>query len=67
MDTLGSVAWTGTERDWLGVEGATMYWSHADAQTYRRWLGEVGLEVVGDEFVPEGTGGHHLFNARRIV
>lgn len=38
MGTLGSAAGTDTERDWLGVEGATMYWSHADAQTYRRWL-----------------------------
>jgi hypothetical protein len=43
-----------------------MYWSHADAQTYRRWLGDVGLEVLRDEFVPEGTGGHQLFYAKRI-
>ncbi|HEU4370726.1 MAG TPA: class I SAM-dependent methyltransferase [Methylomirabilota bacterium] len=66
MGTLGSAAWTGTERDWLGVEGATMYWSHADAQTYRRWLGEAGFEVHVDEFVPEGDGGHHLFYAKCI-
>lgn len=66
MGTLGSTAWTGTERDWLGVEGATMYWSHADAQTYLRWLEEAGFEVLGDEFVSEGEGGHHLFYAKRI-
>jgi SAM-dependent methyltransferase len=66
MGTLGAAAWTGTEQDWLGVEEATMYWSHTDAQTYRRWLGEAGLGVLGDEFVPEGAGGHQLFYAKRI-
>jgi SAM-dependent methyltransferase len=64
VGTLGGTAWTGTEKDWLGVEGATMYWSHADAETYRRWLEGAGLEVVEDEFVLEGDGGHHLFCAK---
>ena len=33
--TVGSRAWTGTEEDWLGISGAKMFWSHADAKTYQ--------------------------------
>jgi hypothetical protein len=46
-----------TEDGWLGG-ATTMWWSHADAATYRTWLGEVGLEVISEEFVPEGDSGH---------
>ena len=56
--TVGYGAWTGTERDWLGVPGGDMWWDHADAATYRRWLGEAALVVEDERFVPEGTGGH---------
>jgi len=63
--TLGHESWTGVEHDWLGVEGVTMRWSHADAGTYRRWLEDAGLEVLEQGFVPEGDGGHELFLARR--
>ena len=57
---VGSRAWTGTEEDWLGVRGATMYWSHADSATYRRWLTELGFAVCWERFIPEGSGGHVL-------
>ena len=67
MGTLSRTAWAGTEEDWLGVEGATMYWSHADAETYRRWLEEAGFHMVAEELVPEGDGGHQLFHARLAV
>ncbi|GAC1642892.1 MAG: class I SAM-dependent methyltransferase [Candidatus Dormibacteraceae bacterium] len=64
--TVGHGAWTGTERDWLGVPGGDMWWDHADAETYRRWLGEAGLVVEDERFVPEGTGGHtFVFASRR--
>jgi SAM-dependent methyltransferase len=63
--TAGAGAWTGTEADWLGVAGGTMYWSHADAPTYRAWLAERGLAIHHDEFVPEGGGGHILLLAQR--
>jgi SAM-dependent methyltransferase len=63
--TVGSEAWTGLERDWLGVKGGDMWWSHADANTYRRWLGEAGLYVERETFVPEGTGGHTFVLATR--
>lgn len=43
----------------IHVPVATMYWSHADWATYQRWFDELGYEVVHDEFVAEGDGGHH--------
>ncbi|WP_409474178.1 class I SAM-dependent methyltransferase [Streptomyces sp. HC307] len=64
--TVGHGAWTGVEEDWLG-SGAAMWWSHADAGTYREWIGRAGLTVEREEFVPEGDGGHALFWARRPV
>ncbi len=63
--TLGHTACTGEERDWLGVPDATMFWSHADAPTYRRWIEQSGLVITVDEFIPEGQSGHQLFQARR--
>jgi SAM-dependent methyltransferase len=62
--TAGHEAWTGTEAGWLGG-AATMWWSHADATTYRRWLGDAGFDVVDERFVPEGTSGHALFWAQK--
>jgi SAM-dependent methyltransferase len=56
LGTLGHTAWTGTG----DFHGAPMYWSHADAATYRRWLEHAGVEVVEREFIPEGDGGHEL-------
>jgi 2-polyprenyl-3-methyl-5-hydroxy-6-metoxy-1,4-benzoquinol methylase len=61
--TAGHTAWTGTEENWLGG-GAPMWWSHADAATYRRWLADAGLAVEEEAFVPEGDGGHVLFWCR---
>jgi SAM-dependent methyltransferase len=58
--TTGHDAWTGVEDDWLGG-GATMWWSHADAATYREWLTAAGFTVERQEFVPEGDSGHELF------
>jgi methyltransferase of FxLD system len=60
----GQDAWTGSEENWLGGQ-ATMWWSQADASSYRAWLREAGLEIVSTAFVPEGDGGHALFWARR--
>jgi 2-polyprenyl-3-methyl-5-hydroxy-6-metoxy-1,4-benzoquinol methylase len=62
--TTGHKAWTGTESGWLGGD-VDMWWSHADADTYRHWLQEAGLEVIDERFVPEGDSGHELFLARR--
>lgn len=61
----GSRHWTGEEADWLGVAGGRMYWSHADRDTYIKWLKEAGFRIVWDRFVPEGKGGHTLVLARK--
>ena len=62
---VGSRAWTGTEDDWLGVSGATMYWSHADSETYRKWFLDCGFSVLQEAFVPEAKGGHQRFLLRK--
>jgi 2-polyprenyl-3-methyl-5-hydroxy-6-metoxy-1,4-benzoquinol methylase len=64
LATAGAEAWTGTEDNWLD-SGATMWWSHADATTYRDWLTQAGLHIEAEDFVPEGGSGHQLFWARR--
>ncbi len=63
--TVGRQAWTGLQKDWLGVKGGDMWWSHADAETYRRWLAEAGLHVELETFIPEDTGGHTFVLAAR--
>jgi cyclopropane fatty-acyl-phospholipid synthase-like methyltransferase len=60
----GANRYTGTEKDWL-APGVEMYWSHADGDTYARWLAEAGFEVVRREFIPEADAGHELFECRR--
>ena len=64
LTTVGNGAWTGTEDNWLGGP-ATMWWSHADAATYRSSLRQAGLTITAEEFIPEGAGGHALFWAQR--
>jgi SAM-dependent methyltransferase len=61
--TTGATEWTGVEDRWLG-SNARMYWSHADARTYERWLAKAGFEVVRRTTVPEGESAHVLFLAR---
>jgi predicted SAM-dependent methyltransferase len=63
--TVGSRAWTGTEEDWLGVSGAKMFWSHAEAKTYQLWLTELGFKLHQNKFIPEGDGGHQLILAQK--
>lgn len=63
--TVGHGAWTGSESGWLGVSGGEMWWSHADAETYRQWFADAGLIIEEDRFVPEGSGGHVLLVASR--
>lgn len=64
LAVAGQAAWTGTEDDWLGGQ-APMWWSQADAATYRAWLEDAGLQVTEQGFVPEDDGGHALFWARK--
>lgn len=64
LAVVGQDAWTGTEDGWLSSP-APMWWSQADAATYRTWIEDAGLTIVAQEFVPEDVGGHALFWARR--
>jgi len=64
LATVGTDAWTGTEDNWLDGPAA-MWWSHADASTYRSWLRRSGLTITSETLVPEGTSGHTLFWAQR--
>lgn len=65
LATVGAEAWTGVEQDWLDVAGTSMYWSHADVATYRRWLEEQGFSIEWIRFIPEGQGGHCLLLAQK--
>jgi SAM-dependent methyltransferase len=66
LAVLGRDPWTGLEENWRGVEGATMYWSHADLHTYRRWLSEAGFTIAEEGLQPEkGTPGFAVMIARR--
>jgi 2-polyprenyl-3-methyl-5-hydroxy-6-metoxy-1,4-benzoquinol methylase len=64
LATTGAQEWTGTEDGWLGGT-ATMWWSHADAATYRKWITQAGLNIESEQFVPEADSGHQLFWAYR--
>jgi 2-polyprenyl-3-methyl-5-hydroxy-6-metoxy-1,4-benzoquinol methylase len=64
LATTGAQAWSGTEDHWLGGT-ATMWWSHADAATYRNWIIQAGLHIDSEHFVPEANSGHQLFWAHR--
>lgn len=61
LASVGWKAWTGTE----DFYGALMYWSHEGAGTYKKWLEDRDFEVIREEFVPEGSGGHTLLLARK--
>ncbi len=65
MAIVGYTAWTGTEVNWLGVEGATMFWSHEDRDTYIKWITDAGLFIEWDRFIPEGDSGHTLILAHK--
>jgi len=57
---VGADRWTGTEQ----YLGATMFWDHADTDTYLRWLQAAGLAPVWHRYIPEGDTGHSLILAR---
>ena len=60
LATVGADRWTGTE----SFFGAPMFWDHADADTYLRWLEAAGLAPIWHRFIPQGDSGHTLLLAR---
>ena len=56
--TVGHQEWTGTEDNWLDVQGCTMFWSHTDERTYETWLKDPGFRIIANVFMPEGKDGH---------
>ena len=60
LTILGWGRWTGKEKDW---HGTSMFWSHADQETYHRWLEEAGFLIVRKGLIKEGKGGHFQFLA----
>jgi SAM-dependent methyltransferase len=57
--TVGHDKWEGYEDNWLGVEGAKMYWSHYAVDTYHEMLDTMNFNIILDAFIPEGNSGHH--------
>lgn len=57
---VGAGQWTGT----ASYLGADMFWDHADAAMYLRWLQEAQLTPIWNRYVPEGTSGHTLVLAQ---
>lgn len=64
LAVAGERAWTGTDQNWLGGQAA-MWWSQADAATYRTWIEAAGLQVAEQTFEAERDSGHALFWARK--
>ena len=61
LAVLGAKAWEGTEDDWLGL-GATMFWSHWDAETGLRLVQDAGFRVLTSKCEQDSLGpGGHLF------
>jgi len=57
--TVGHEEWEGYEENWLGVEGAKMYWSHYSVEQYHEMLRTINFNIIVDEFIPEGNSGHN--------
>lgn len=66
MGVVGRQSRTAIERDFRGVRGAMMYWSHADLRDYRRWIAGAGLEIAEEGVQPaKSPWGYAVLIARR--
>ncbi|MCI0890078.1 MAG: methyltransferase domain-containing protein [Chloroflexi bacterium] len=57
---MGQSDWVASESDWLD-SGVEMYWSHFDADTNLRLVGDAGFRVIRSQIVPDPIGGGHLY------
>jgi len=66
LGMVGKHPRTGIERDFRGVKGAVMYWSHARLDDYRRWIAAAGFEIVEEGSQPARSEyGYAVVIARR--
>jgi SAM-dependent methyltransferase len=65
LAVVGKWASTWIEKDFRGVPGATMYWSHADVATYRDWFERAGFVIEAEGSEPRrGNPGYSVLIAR---
>jgi GrpB-like predicted nucleotidyltransferase (UPF0157 family)/SAM-dependent methyltransferase len=64
LATVGAGRYRGVEEGWLDVEGADLFFDHADAETHVAMLAAAGFAVETVEHAPEGENGHTLVEAR---
>jgi SAM-dependent methyltransferase len=63
---VGKLASTRIEPNFRGVPGASMYWSHADVQTYRDWFEQAGFVIEAEGSEPRnGSPGYAVLIGRR--
>ena len=66
LATVGKLASTRIERNFRGVRGAAMFWSHADLQTYRVWFQQAGFVIESEGSEPRnGNPGYAVIIGRR--
>ena len=66
LAVVGRDPWTGIEQDWRDVPGLGMYYSHADAATYKRWIAEAGFVLAESGIEPrQGNPGYAVLIAQR--
>jgi cyclopropane fatty-acyl-phospholipid synthase-like methyltransferase len=58
---VGMHAGEGSEHDWLGVKGATMFWAQEDLKTYEQWFNGAGFKILRRRRIPEGKVAHQLY------
>jgi SAM-dependent methyltransferase len=63
---VGKYPRTAVQRDFRGVKGVSMYWSHGWLHEYRRWIAAAGFEIVEEGSQPKGSpSGYAVIIARR--
>lgn len=63
---VGKLASTRIETNFRGVQGAAMYWSHADVRTYRNWFEQAGFVIEAEGSEPRnGNPGYAVLIGRR--
>ena len=64
LATVGAGRYRGVEEGWLDVEGADLFFDHADADTHVEMLRAAGFAIERVEHAPEGDVARTLVEAR---